>query len=251
MPKLKKSDYYNECEDEEDDELINRENVWHFYAYFSSIAAQLLREFLEIADIPDNPRGMVIDVIPTVATGKKNFKKMMDSLHMLIKYYRDGELRYYGKLINFENGDMIHSLTDGLHQLMNILPYLNSRHYSLSQERYDEIKYHRYSYDELNNLDRTLAKIIFPTFLWFANHSIFSPRYFKSIYNYSRPRDYKQSAYNCHDQWHKALDAMVKSWEWLKDRKVTQHTDDWEDIPDKVYYGLHLFAEYLPEMQND
>lgn len=75
MPKLKESDYYNECEDDEDEELINRENVWHFYAYFSSIAAQLLSEFLEIADIPDNPRGMVIDVIPTAATGKRISRK--------------------------------------------------------------------------------------------------------------------------------------------------------------------------------
>jgi len=30
---------------------------------------------------------------------------------------------------------------------------------------------------------------------------------------------------------------------------VTEYPGDCEDVPDEIYYGLHLFAEYLPEMQ--
>lgn len=43
---------------------------------------------------------------------------------------------------------------------------------------------------------------------------------------------------------------MVRAWRWLAEREPTVK-DGWEDVPEDIYYGLHLFAEYLPEMQND
>ena len=44
---------------------------------------------------------------------------------------------------------------------------------------------------------------------------------------------------------------MADAWEWLAAREDISIQGKWETVPDKVYYGLHLFAEYLPEMQND
>ncbi|MDE7433082.1 MAG: leucine-rich repeat domain-containing protein [Lachnospiraceae bacterium] len=51
--------------------------------------------------------------------------------------------------------------------------------------------------------------------------------------------------------WDKALEVMVESWNWILGRKPEIIDGGWEFVPEKIYYGLHLFAEYLPEMQND
>lgn len=52
-------------------------------------------------------------------------------------------------------------------------------------------------------------------------------------------------------EWDKALEAMVESWRWILERKPTVGDNVYEEVPEKIYYELHLFAEYLPEMQND
>ena len=63
--------------------------------------------------------------------------------------------------------------------------------------------------------------------------------------------NHKSTMSSCFGYWHEALGSMLKSWQWLRDRKPNNQKVKWEDIPDEIYYGLHLFAEYLPEMQND
>ena len=245
--------------DDDSEKLINRENVWHFYAYFAGEAAQLLQEFLEIADIPEvSTRFIKVDDHPVEVVGREQFDEIMDAFGLLIDYYKGTTDHYYhesfeynGREIDFERGDTIVSLLDSLHLFVNILPYLNRRHYVLSKGRYDEIRYHRFSFDELQHLDRTLAKAILPTFVWFAEHSIFSPQYFKRMFNYPKPSNKTDSSFWSYNQWSNALATMVTSWEWLKDRKNDGCKDGWEQVTDEIYYGLHLFAEYLPEMQND
>ena len=44
---------------------------------------------------------------------------------------------------------------------------------------------------------------------------------------------------------------MVESWRWILERKPVVTDNGCENVPEEIYYGLHLFAEYLPEMQND
>lgn len=60
-----------------------------------------------------------------------------------------------------------------------------------------------------------------------------------------------QKEYEPGDKWRKTLDIMADAWEWFAAREDISIQGKWETVPDKVYYGLHLFAEYLPEMQND
>ena len=250
---------YLDSEYDDSEKLICRENVWHFYAYFAENAAQALHEFINAAEITDNPSRFLDQWHnPVSSMGIKHFRQIMDALQLLIDYYKLATDHYYyepfiinGREINFEHGDTDATLLNTLHQFVNILPYLNNRHYVLSKKRYDEEKYHRYSFEELQNLDQTLSKRILPTFVWFANHSIFSPKSFERIYNYPRPLNHERSSYCSSKQWDTALTAMVKSWEWLKNRKPIQSNSEWEDIPNEIYYGLHHFAEYLPEMQND
>lgn len=234
-------------------EMINRENVWHFYAYFASEAASLIQEFVEICDITEKTYMdiMTHNYPPSERIGREGFNNIMKTLAMLIDYYKHGELIMNGQEINFEHGDTILSLTEGLHLLMNVLPYLNLRHFTISKERYEEIRYHLYSFEELQHLDRTLAIMILPTFTWFATHSIFSPQYFHRMYNYPHPNYIDTSTIGSFAHWNQALEAMVEAWEWLKERRQTTVQTEWEDVPDEIYYGLHLFAEYLPEMQND
>lgn len=245
--------------DDESEEIINREDVWHFYAYFAGNAFQLLREFLEVADIINESEGDIrFGDHPVKAVGMKQFKGIVDAFELLIDYYKqitdhyehEGFV-YQSREIDFERGDTIVSLLDSLHLFVNILPYLNKRHYALSKELYDERRYHRFTFEELENLDRTLAKTILPTFVWFANHSIFCPKQLSRLYTYPKPNGSNSFNYNCHEQWGRYLTSMVDAWEWIRDRKVSIINDKWEDVPDEIYYGLHLFAEYLPEMQND
>lgn len=250
-----------DSERNETEEIIYRENVWHFYAYVAGEAGQLLQEFMQIADIPNAPAGFIqFDIYPVKAVGKEHFNNMLDAFGLLTDYYKQVTDHYYlegfeyqGREIDFERGDVIVSLLNNLHLFANVLPYLNNHHYTFSKEKYEEERYHRFSYEELINLDRTLAKTILPTFIWFANHSIFSPQYFRRMYSYPRPRNFNtaNSGISAHSQWGQALNAMVKSWEWIRDRQQVIDKNGWESVPDEIYYGLHLFAEYLPEMQND
>lgn len=239
----------------DDDELINREDIWHFYAYFAEESAGILHEFLEICDIPkessDLLKYMLPGIPPSESFGSNAFDAIMKAFAMLIEHFKKGSLILNGQEINLEWGDSVRSLTEGLHLFMNVLPYLNLRHYDLSKERYDQKKYHNYSFEELQHLGRTLAKRIFPTFSWFASHTIFTPKYFVRMYEYPRPINHKSTLLTSSRQWHKALKSMLKSWHWLKDCAPKDQKVELEDIPDDIYYGLHLFAEYLPEMRND
>lgn len=242
------------------DELINRENVWHFYAYFADEAAQILHEFMAVADITDDSvkGSMRFGDHPVKVMGKKQFSEIMGSLGILVDYYKQvteyydcRTATYKGREINFEHGDIIVSLLNDLHLFVNILPYLNERHYMLSQEKYEAESYHKYSFEELLNLDHSLAKRILPTFTWFAEHSIFCPKHLDRLFTFPRQRISESEEYNGFNRWRNALFTMVNAWEWLKNRKTSKKSGEWEDVPDEIYYGLHLFAEYLPEMQND
>ena len=254
MKKTKLNNRFDACTTTDDGELINREDVWHFYAYFAREAAGILHEFLDICDLPDDSHIRIWtlqDTPPSESVGQEGFDAVMDALGMLIDYFDKGGLVLNGQEINLEWGDPVRSLTEGLHLFINVLPYLNQWHYDLSRERYDEEKYHRYSFEELQHLDQTLAIRILPTFTWFADHSIFTPKYFERMYDYPKPMNHKSTMSSCFGYWHEALGSMLKSWQWLRDRKPNNQKVKWEDIPDEIYYGLHLFAEYLPEMQND
>lgn len=250
---------YVEAEEEESEEWLNREDVWYFYAYFSATTFQILDEFIKIADIPTESEGYIqINDNPVKSMCLTQFDDILDAFSLLIDYYHSKtdhynyeEFVYKGRVIDFERGDTIVSLLTNLHLFVNVLPYLNSRHFQLSKERYDTEKFHKYSYEELEHLDRTLVKSILPTFLWFANHSIFCPKQLTRLYGYPKQKGQSSNNYNCSKQWDIYLSAMVKSWEWLKDREIHKKNTDWENVPDEIYYGFHLFAEYLPEMQND
>lgn len=87
---------YEDLDDE--DVLINRENVWYFYAYFAGEAAQLLQEFLEIANISEaSKRFIEFGNHPVKVVGHEQFDEIMDAFGLLIDdYYVSAELRVYG-----------------------------------------------------------------------------------------------------------------------------------------------------------
>lgn len=173
---------------------------------------------------------------------------MVSSLSLMAKYFNEGGLIYDGKNINLECGDTIAELSDALHLFVNLLPYLNHKHFSMSAERYEDAPDGRHcDFDELCNLDRTIAKRIFPTLQTFASLSISGPEDFRRMYVYAIP----DSSGLEMREWRKVLDAMVESWRWILDRPPAETPSGWEKIPEKIYYGLHLFAEYLPEMCSD
>lgn len=246
--KIDLTEFDEESGESNDCETFDRADIWFFYAYFAEIAKSLLSDFMDVAEIKPGSCGNLMSYFhnpPHQSVGRKDFDKIDKAFGMLIDYYKNGGLKYRGRKINFEHGDTIKGLTDALHLFVNILPYLNDRHYSLSKERHDGLKYKASSFRELCNLDRTLAKAIYPTLSIFANLSVFYPRYFQRMYVYPIREWYN------HDEWDRALDTMVSAWKWLTERRPSVDEVGWEEVPRDVYYGLHLFAEYLPEMQND
>ena len=168
-----------------------------------------------------------------------------------MQYDSEGGLKYGDREINFEFSNRITELTDALHLFVNLLPYLNDRHFAISEERYEDAPNGRHcSFDELCNLDKTIARRIFPTLQAFAALSVFLPKYFDHMYySYPLPNSVRTDDYI--GNWDRALEAMVESWRWILERKPAVIEGGWEDVPEKIYYGLHLFVEYLPEMQND
>ena len=237
-----------------DDELVDRINVWEFYYFAAATIVPLLEDFLDVAEFKIEkgcPR--IFYKLPEYTIGSEDFENMISAINLLVRYNSEGGLKYGDREINFEFGDRITELTDALHLFVNLLPYLNDRHFAISEERYEDAPNGRHcSFDELCNLDKTIARRIFPTLQAFAAMSVFSPKYFDHMYySYPLPDSARTDDYSFVGNWDRALEAMVESWRWILERKPAVIEGGWEDVPEKIYYGLHLFAEYLPEMQND
>lgn len=237
-----------------DDELVDRINVWQFYFFMAATIVPLLEDFLDVAEFKIEkgwPR--IFHKLPEYTIGSEDFENMISAINLLVRYNSEGGLKYGDREINFEFGDRITELTYALHLFVNLLPYLNDRHFAISEEQYEDAPNGRHcSFDELCNLDKTIAGRIFPTLQAFAALSVFSPKYFYHMYySYPLPDSARTADYYSLGNWDRALEAMVESWRWILERKPAATEGGWEDIPEKIYYGLHLFAEYLPEMQND
>ena len=237
-----------------DDELVDRINMWEFYYFAAATIVPLLEDFLDVAEFKVEkgwPR--IFHRLPEESVGAEDFSDMISNINLLVRYNSEGGLKYYGRDICFECGDRITELTQALHLFANLVPYLNDRHFKMSEEQYEDAPYGRHcSFEELRNLDKTIAWRLFPTLQAFAALSVFTPRYFDNMYfSYPLPFSARTNEYNLSKIWDRALEAMVESWQWVLERKPELIDGGWEDVPEKVFYGLHLFAEYLPEMQND
>lgn len=237
-----------------DEDPVDRINVWQFYYFAAATIVPLLEDFMDVAEFRACDRFRMVDCnLPEEYVTPDDFGNMISAISLLVRYNNDGGLVYDGRDIDFERGDTIVELTESLHQFANILPYLNNRHFPMSEERYDDALAGRHcSFAELRTLDKTIAKRILPTLQAFARMSIFTPQYFKRMYYaYPIPEPARTNEFNYCKAWDKALDAMVKSWRWILERTPGVTDNGCEDVPEDIYYGLHLFAEYLPEMQND
>lgn len=237
-----------------DDELVDRRNVWEFYYFAAATIVPLLEDFLDVAEFKVEkgcPR--VFHKLPEDAIGSEDFEDMISAINLLVRYNSEDGLKYGGRKINFESGDRITKLTRALHLFANLLPYLNDRHFAMSEERYEDAPNGRHCrFDELCNLDKTIARRIFPTLQAFAALSVFTPRYFDHMYfSYPLPYSARTDEYSFYNHWNAAMESMIHSWQWVLERKPKVTEGGWEEVPEKVFHGLHLFAEYLPEMQNN
>lgn len=222
----------------------DRRNIWHFNYFACKNIFGFLRSFTAVAKIPEyaqyNP-GKIQS--PTEYFSRKDIYDIDISLKSLIEYFEDDDC--------FSNEDA-NMLTTNLHVLMNVLPYLNERHYKLSRYEYENYPWEMWcSFDDIRNLDRSLAKRIAPVLHDFSQCSQFPPAYFSRMYSYPKANPYLQKGYETCSEWRKALTIMADAWDWLATRDNVTVSDKWESVPDKVYYGLHLFAEYLSDMQNN
>lgn len=164
-----------------DDELVDLINVWHFYYYAAAIIVPLLEDFLDIAEFKiENVRPRVFYKLPEESVGVEDFSEMISNINLLVRYNSEGGLKYGGRDISFVGGDKITELTDALHLFANLLPYLNDRYFHMSEERYEDVHNGRHSsFDELCNLDKTIARRIFNTLQVFAAYSLLPPSNFK------------------------------------------------------------------------
>ena len=217
------------------DELIDRHNVWEFYYFAAATIVPLLEDFLDVAEFRFQEGLLRMPYrlrLPEEIVGAEDFKEMISAINLLVRYNSEGGLIYGGREINFEGGDRITELTKALHLCVNLLPYLNDRHFNMSEERYEDAPNGRHcSFDELCNLDKEIAQRI--------------------LFTYPLPYSARSDDYNFSIHWNNALEAMVGSWDWILEREPSVTDEGWENVPENVFYGLHLFAEYLPEMQND
>lgn len=222
----------------------DRRNIWHFFYFVAKNLHGFLDNFSVVAnlneDISFNP---FIIQTPAETNSKSTLRKILEALDRLEEQFEREK-----KLSPSESKEII----DLLHVLMAWLPYMNERHYSFS--RYEYQNYEREvwcSFEDMKQLDRTIAHRITPVIRNFSQCSQFPADYFLRMYGH--PKSGNPVTWNCEcHEWRKALSTMADSWEWLANREYDQLLNDkWESIPDEVYYGLHLFAEYLPEMQND
>lgn len=237
-----------------DDELVDRINIWKFYYFVGATVVALLEDFMDVVEFKTQGKSYLSYRRPPVeCISAEDFNNMISSIKLLVRYDDEGGLIYNGREVNFERGDQIWELTEALYKFANLLPYLNDRHFPMSEDRYEDASNGRNcDFNELRNLDKTIGRRIFPTLQAFAEMSIFVPRYFHRMYwFYPIPDSVRTNEYDCIKEWNKTLETMVESWRWILERTPSVSDEGWEDVPEKIFYGLHLFAEYLPEMQND
>ena len=225
-------------------DINDRRNIWHFNYFACKNILGFLQSFTAVAKILDcvqyNPGKIQA---PTEYISQKSFCDICASLRSVIEYFEDNDC--------FSNEDTS-MLTSDLHFLMNVLPYLNERHYLLSRYEYENYPGEMWcSFDGLRNLDSTLAKRIAPVLRNFSQCSQFPPSYFSRMYSYPKSSPFLKKEYESCFEWRKTLNIMADAWDWLALRDNVIATGKWESVPDRVYYGLHLFAEYLSDMQNN
>ena len=225
-------------------DVNDRRNIWYFDYFAAKNILGFLQCFAAVADMPEcaqcNPAKIQA---PTEYFSRENIFQIDNSLKRLTDYFEND--------VCFSSEDA-NMLTSDLHMLMNVLPYLNERHYRLSGNKYENYRGEKYcTFEEMRCLDRALARRIAPVLREFSQCSQFPPAYFTRMYSYPDAAPFMQKEYEPDDEWRKTLDIMADAWEWLAAREDISIQGKWETVPDKVYYGLHLFAEYLPEMQND
>lgn len=238
-----------------DDELVDFIDVWAFY-YFAAVSiVPLLKDFMDVAEFKVKGRSYLFNSrLPEEYIGVTDFRNMISAINLLVRYFNEGGLVQECRDINFDRGDTIVELTNALHLFANLLPYLNDRHFHMSEERYEDAPNGRHcSFAELCNLDKTIARRILPTLETFATFCYLSaPRYFRRMFDaYPIPDSVCIKEFDFSTEWGKALKAMVESWRWILERKPTVTGNGHEEVPERIYYGLHLFAEYLPEMHSD
>lgn len=176
---------------------------------------------------------------------------MISYIDLLTEYDMENDFTYQGRTVNFEWGDTIPQLLEALHKFVNLLPYLNDRHFKLSEKRFGNSPRHC-EFKELCNLDKTIAKRILPTLRAFANMTIIIPNHFRRMYlGWPVPVAHRPRRDGIRNEWDLALAQMVRAWTWILEREPSVSAEGWEEVPLKIYHGLHLFAEYLPEMQSN
>lgn len=115
-------------------------------------------------------------------------------------------------------------INTGLHGLATYLPFLNEEYIKIKEDR-------------LVQTSSLIAKRILPALQDFANCTQFPPNYFGQIYP------------NLEDeckQWDAVLQEMIYAFTYLA---APPDKSNKEAIR-RMQIGLHLFAEYLPEMYN-
>lgn len=222
-------------------DINDHRNIWHFNYFTAKNILGFLQNFSSVANIPDHAESIPTKIqTPTEYFSREDIHDINISLNCMIGYFEDNG--------RFSNEDA-YMLTSNLHQLMNILPYFNERHYKLSRYEYENYPGEMWCSGDMRNIDRTLAKRIAPVLRDFSQCSQFPPAYFTKMYSYPKAKPFNQAEFESCSEWRKALSIMAEAWEWLSSRDNVVMSDKWETVPNKVYYGLHPFAEYLIEMQ--
>lgn len=216
-------------------------NIWHFYYFVAKNLHGFLCNFMAISDMPEHSKLSLRMQPPCMTLGRDTLACILDSLESLINVYEEG---IDVDAIMQERP----SLISDFHQLMAWLPYMNERHYKLSRYEYENYEGEVWcSFEDMKHIDRTIARRIAPVMRDFSNCSQFPPAYYERMYGFNN-----QAPLSFCEKWRKDLAVMSNAWDWLASREVNSPANgDWEDVPAEVCHGLHLFAEYLPEMQND
>lgn len=212
--------------------IEDRRNIWYFNYFVAKNLHGFLSNFVKIADFSKVNENILKIQPPSECVDVSKGLSIIASLRSVI--------------ISFERHRSL-DFRPNLHELMNLLPYLNDRHYSLSRYKYENYSGEVWcSFEDMKNLDRTIARRIAPVLRDFSICSQFPAGYFSRMYTYPGDR-FKSS----NEEWRKALALMADSWEWLATRESKMSNEVWEVVPDEIYYGLHLFAEYVWEMNNN
>lgn len=212
----------------------DRRNVWDFSYYVVTVLYYILSDYFSLIKISEEETKYNLLPQPFNDDYKYISERIVQELLGSLKQYRDF-FESDEDITDDEERELMGKVIWSLHKIVSFLPWLNMSNFPLVKVSDDNTLQSGFSIQELSFPNKLIADMILSVLRVYAEAAVNNPGYFYRYYA-SNERD---------RQWDWTMSKMVAAFEWLS---INYNCTEDNEIPNKVIFGLHAFAEFLIEM---